>query len=122
MSLFCQARSRLSQFLLRFQPTVVASVFPAYPGSCWSDPGRRRPATFRRVVCITDSITVNAIWFRCASDLFLVPNEQTAAVLARAGCLTTKVRVTVFQSRRGSRSWANQRQAPVPGGERRLFT
>ena len=88
-------KGRLSQLLVRFRPTTVVSVFPAYPylfETVLDGP----PATFRKVVCITDSITVNAIWYRCASDLFLVPNQQTAAVLARAGLPDEKVRVTGF--------------------------
>src|SRR6266403_6117034 len=38
----------------------------------------------KSVVVVTDSITVNAIWYRCEADYFLVPNEQSAAVV-RAG-------------------------------------
>jgi processive 1,2-diacylglycerol beta-glucosyltransferase len=120
MSWFFQARSQLSQLLLRFQPTVVASVFPAYPALLERILGGASPA-FRRVVCITDSITVNAIWFRCASDLFLVPNEQTAAVLARAGVPDDKVRVSGFPVSPRFAALSESRQAPVPGGERRLL-
>jgi processive 1,2-diacylglycerol beta-glucosyltransferase len=120
MSLFFQARSRLSQLLLRFQPTVVASVFPAYPALLEQILGGATPA-FRRVVCITDSITVNAIWFRCANDLFLVPNEQTAAVLTRAGVPDDKVRVSGFPVSPRFAELSESRQAPVPGGERRLL-
>ena len=54
------------------------------------------PPPFRRFVCITDSITVNAIWHRCTCDAFLVPNDATAAVLATAGVPDEKVRVTGF--------------------------
>ena len=79
------------------------------------------PAAFRQVVCITDSITVNAIWFRCASDLFLVPNEQTAAVLARAGVPNEKVRVTGFPVTPKFAELGELRQPPAPGGERRIL-
>ena len=79
-----RAKARLSEVLVRFQPSTVVSVYPAYSHLIDAILAGA-PAPFRRVVCITDSITVNAIWFRCASDLFLVPNEETAAVLARAG-------------------------------------
>ena len=74
MRLLFQARNHLSQLLLRFQPTVVVSVYPAYPHLLDQIMGGAVPS-FRRVVCITDSITVNAIWFRCSTDFFLVPNE-----------------------------------------------
>lgn len=88
-------KSRLSELLVRFQPDVVVSVFPAYPHLLDEIVGNSAPA-FQRVVCITDSITVNAIWFRCAADLFLTPNEQTAAVLAGAGVPDERVRITGF--------------------------
>ena len=39
----------------------------------------------KRVVVITDSLSVNAIWYRCSADYFLLPNERSAAVLHEAG-------------------------------------
>jgi len=89
------ARGRLSRLLARFQPTAVVMVYPAYPYLLEAILGAR-PALFRRVVCITDSITVNAIWYRGAADLFLVPNEATAARLKRAQVPGGKVRVMGF--------------------------
>ena len=43
MRLLFQVRSQLSQLLLRFQPTAVVSVFPAYPHLLETNPGRRHP-------------------------------------------------------------------------------
>lgn len=114
------AKGRLSQLLVRFQPTAVVSVYPAYP-HLLETILNGEPAAFRRVVCITDSITVNAIWFRCVSDLFLVPNEQTAAVLAIAGLPNDKVRVTGFPVTPKFAELGELRQAPAPGGERRIL-
>jgi len=113
-------KGRLSQLLVRVRPTVVVSVFPAYPYLLQTILGDA-PATFRRVVCITDSITVNAIWFRCISDLFLVPNEQTAAVLAEAGLPNDKVRVTGFPVTPKFVELGEMRQQPAPGRERRIL-
>ncbi len=42
-------------------------------------------AACKRIVVVTDSITVNAIWYRCSADYFLVANEQTAQVMRTAG-------------------------------------
>ena len=117
---FFQAKSRLSQLLLRFQPTAVVSVYPAYPHLLEQILGDAVP-TFRRVVCITDSITVNAIWFRCASDLFLVPNDQTAAVLAGANVPGDKVRVSGFPVTPRFAELGELRKPPAAGGERRLL-
>ena len=115
-----KVKGRLSQLLVRFRPTVVVSVFPAYPYLLQTILGDA-PATFRRIVCITDSITVNAIWFRCISDLFLVPNEQTAAVLAGAGLPNDKVRVTGFPVTPKFAELSEVRQRPAPGRERRIL-
>ncbi len=106
------ARGRLSQLLARFQPTAVVMVYPAYSYLLEAILGAR-PALFRRVVCITDSITVNAIWYRCAADLFLVPNEQTAARLDKARVPGWKVRVTGFPV---SPKFAALRQPRTPPG------
>jgi len=89
------AKARLSRLLLRFQPTTVVSVYPAYAHLLASIFGEEKPP-FRQVVCITDSITVNAIWYRCAADLFLLPNEHTAVVLAAAGVHNDRVQVSGF--------------------------
>ena len=90
-----QLKHRLRDLLTRFQPDVVVSVYPAYPHLLDEIVGSTAPP-FRRVVCITDSITVNAIWYRCACDCFFVPNDETAAVLAAAGVPHDRVRVTGF--------------------------
>ncbi len=95
MKLLFQLKRRLRQLLERFRPDVVVAVYPAYPHLLAEMAGETLPP-FRLVVCITDSITVNAIWYRCAADLFLVPNEQTGAVLAAAGVPDERVRVSGF--------------------------
>jgi processive 1,2-diacylglycerol beta-glucosyltransferase len=115
-----QAKNRLSQLLVRFQPTVVVSVYPVYPHLLEEIMGDSTPA-FRQVVCITDSITVNKIWFRCGSDLFLVPNEQTASVLAAGGVPNEKVRVSGFPVTPKFSELGELRQAPARGGGRRLL-
>ena len=89
------ARARLSELLLRFRPSAVFSVYPVYPYLIEAIFGEARPS-FRQVVCITDSITVNNIWLRGPSDLLLVPNEQTASVIAAIGVPDEKVRVSGF--------------------------
>ena len=114
------AKARLSQLLVRFQPTAVVTVYPAY-AHLLEMILEGAPAAFQRVVCITDSITVNAIWFRCPSDLFLVPNERTAAVLAKAGVPGDKVRVTGFPVTPKFAELGELREPPAPGGEQRIL-
>ncbi|MEO7165417.1 MAG: glycosyltransferase [Spartobacteria bacterium] len=114
------ARSRLRRLLERFRPTAVVSVYPAYTHLLETIVGEATPA-FRRVVCVTDSITVNAIWFRGAADLFLVPNDQTAAVLRAAGVPAEKLRVSGFPVTPKFAELGELRRPPLPGGERRLL-
>ncbi len=114
------AKARLSQLLVRFQPTEVISVFPAYPHMLATILDGA-PAAFRQVICITDSITVNAIWFRGVSGLFLVPNERTAAVLATVGVPDDKVRVTGFPVTPKFAELGELRQPLTAGGECRVL-
>lgn len=90
------ARQRLRRIIQREQPDVLVSVYPAYAHFLDEMYGAANGAKPHRVVCITDSITVNAIWYRCSTDYFLVPNEQTATVLVRAGVQREAVRVLGF--------------------------
>jgi processive 1,2-diacylglycerol beta-glucosyltransferase len=48
------------------------------------------------VVVVTDSITINASWYRCAADYFLVANEQSASVLRAVGVAPQKIKVFGF--------------------------
>jgi processive 1,2-diacylglycerol beta-glucosyltransferase len=56
--------------------------------------GNGRP--FSYVTVVTDSLTINSIWWRCTSDYFLVPNEPTAKSLEQGGVAREKIRVTGF--------------------------
>ena len=78
------------------RPAVVVSTYPAY-GYLLDDIARRGgPAGFRRVTVVTDSISINSVWYRCGSDFYSVPNEQTAEVMRRAGVPAGKLRVLGF--------------------------
>lgn len=84
-------RRYLADHLAAVKPDAVISVYPIYgylieklyPSSS------RRPFKFYTVV--TDSITINSIWYRCASDTFLVPNAETAAVMVGAGINANRI-------------------------------
>jgi processive 1,2-diacylglycerol beta-glucosyltransferase len=45
---------------------------------------------------VTDSITINRIWYRCGSDRFFVANEATARVMHEAGVPKDKLSVLGF--------------------------
>jgi processive 1,2-diacylglycerol beta-glucosyltransferase len=96
LRVFYPAQITLRRFLERFQPDLVVSVYPAYPHMIADILGANRAAPFKRVVVVTDSITINAIWYRCSADFFLLPNDATAVVLRDAGVPAEKMRVFGF--------------------------
>ena len=111
-------RNRLAHALARFQPDVVVSVFPPYPYMLTEILGPKRNC--RSVVVVTDSITVNAIWYHCAADYFLVPNEQSAAVVRNGGVAPDLIKTFGFPV---SPKFADlaQNQRPPPGKPRILY-
>jgi len=85
---FSRLKNHFATLLDRFQPDVVVSTFPPFPyllRQILGPSGR-----CKNVVVVTDSITVNAIWYRCVADYFFVPNEPSAGVL-RAGGISPQI-------------------------------
>ena len=91
---FSRLKEHFAALLDRFQPDIIASSFPAYPYLLEQILGPHRLC--KSIVIVTDSITVNKIWYRCAADYFLAPNEQSAAVLRAAGIAADKIKVFGF--------------------------
>ena len=95
---FSRLNEHFTALLERFQPDVVASTFPAYPNVlreiAKENSGRVRPC--KSVVIVTDSITINASWYHCAADYFLVANEQSASVLKAVRVAPEKIKVFGF--------------------------
>jgi processive 1,2-diacylglycerol beta-glucosyltransferase len=74
------------------------------------------------VVVVTDSITINAVWYRCAADYFLVANEQSASVLRAAGIAEEKIKVFGFPvSPKFADSAESNRVLPPSKSERRVL-
>jgi processive 1,2-diacylglycerol beta-glucosyltransferase len=91
---FSKLKDHLGRLLASFQPDVVVSTFPPYPyvlEQIW-----RPNRACKNVAVVTDSITVNAIWYRSRADYFLVPNEQSAAVVRAGGIAPEKIRTFGF--------------------------
>jgi processive 1,2-diacylglycerol beta-glucosyltransferase len=107
-------RDRLAQIIARDQPSLIVSVYPAYPHLLDEILGVAKGQAPKRVICITDSISINAVWFRCSGDFFLVANEQSAAVLERAGIKREIVRLTGFPVSPSFASLEERRVAQPP--------
>ncbi len=93
---FFNLKNYLRRMLERLQPDVIVSVYPAYSHMLDELLGWEGAPQHKRVVVITDSISVNAIWYRCSADYFILPNEVSASVLLEAGVLPEKVKTFGF--------------------------
>lgn len=93
---FARLRDALGDILHETQPDCVVSTYPVYSHvieELYKDNSQR---SFRFITVVTDSISVNAAWFRAPSDLFLVPNDQTAEVMIAAGVNPAQIRSMGF--------------------------
>lgn len=116
---FGRLKIKLAQLLSSFQPDVIVSVFPAYPYLLQQICDGSR--AWKNVVVVTDSITVNAIWYRCSADYFLVPNEESAAVLRAGGVSQDLIRVFGFPVSPRFAELAHARSAPSAQNRRVLY-
>jgi len=91
---FSRLKQHFTHLIEGFQPNIIVSTFPPYPYLLRQILGTDHGC--KSVVVITDSITVNAIWYRCDADYFLAPNEQSAAVVRAGGVAPEKIRTFGF--------------------------
>ena len=87
-------KAQFAPVLDRFKPDIVVCSFPAYANVLQEILGADRVC--KCVVIVTDSITINASWYRSPADYFLVANEQSASVLRSGGVAPEKIRIFGF--------------------------
>ena len=83
-------KAQFGPVLDRFKPDIVVCSFPAYANVLQDILGAERVC--KCVVVVTDSITINASWYRSPADYFLVANEQSASVLRSGGVAPEKIK------------------------------
>jgi processive 1,2-diacylglycerol beta-glucosyltransferase len=117
VAVYKRAARLIARTVGTMRPAVIASTYPGYNHLLDHLHGNRdRP--FRTVTVVTDSISINALWHRGHSDLYLVPNEVTARVMEEAGVEREKIRVTgfpvppLFEELRGRRESPGPRRPP----------
>lgn len=119
-------RDAMGELLARTRPAAVVCTYPSY-GYVMDDLARRgMELPFPRVTVITDSTSVNAVWLRCTSDFYLVPDERTADVLRTEHAVpAAKVRVFGFPVSPRFAALREKNLRPDPddpaGGRRVLF-
>ena len=69
------AARRASRLIADLRPSVIVSTYPGCNHLLDFVYRRRLRRPFRTVTIITDSLTVNSVWYRGYSDYFLVANR-----------------------------------------------
>src|SRR5439155_14897432 len=103
-------KSHFAPLLERFRPSIVVCSFPAYANVLQEILGPERSC--KCVVVVTDSITINATWYRSPGDYFLVANEQSASVLRAAGLAPEKIKLFGFPVSPKFADFNSDRHAP----------
>jgi processive 1,2-diacylglycerol beta-glucosyltransferase len=91
---YTRLRQQLARVLERFQPDIIVSVFPPYPYLVDQVLGQNRQS--RSIAIVTDSITVNEIWYRSGADYFCVPNERSAKIVRAGGVVPGRIKTFGF--------------------------
>jgi processive 1,2-diacylglycerol beta-glucosyltransferase len=112
-------KAQFAPLLDRFQPNIVVCSFPAYANVLQEILGPKRAC--KCVVIVTDSITINASWYRSPADFFVVANEQSANVLQSNGVPSEKIRVFGFPVSPKFADFAGDRPWPSANSSRRVL-
>ena len=112
-------KKNLGRLLDRFQPDVVVSTFPPYPYLLQQIEGSNRRC--KNVAIVTDSITVNAIWYHAPADYFIVANDQSAAVVRDGGVPSDKIRTLGFPVSPRFGDFSKDRPFPTKSPPRVLY-
>jgi processive 1,2-diacylglycerol beta-glucosyltransferase len=85
----------LEAVIARERPVAICSTFPAYAALLQklAREGRLDTPHFN---IVTDSISINSVWWRPGCDGWFVPNEDSAEVMRVAGADPTRLHVTGF--------------------------
>ena len=116
---FTRLKSQFAPLLARFQPDIVVCSFPAYANVLQEILGSERSC--KCVVVVTDSITINATWYRSPADYFLVANEQSASVLRAVGVAPEKTKVFGFPVSPKFADFTNDRKLPSNNSKPRVL-
>jgi processive 1,2-diacylglycerol beta-glucosyltransferase len=85
----------LEQVIESEQPSAICSSFPAYAAMLQSM-RRKGGCNFPHYNIVTDSISINSVWWRPGCDGWFVPNEDTAEVMRQAGVDPARLHVSGF--------------------------
>jgi processive 1,2-diacylglycerol beta-glucosyltransferase len=116
---FARLKDHFAPLLERFRPDIVVCSFPAYANVLHEILGAGRRC--KCVVVVTDSITINATWYRSPADYFFVANEQSAAVLRAVGVVPKKIKTFGFPVSPKFADFTSDRELPVNNSKPRVL-
>ncbi len=123
MAFLSRMRRALGDLLQKTEPDAIVCTYPIYNYLIDElyPTGTERPFTHMTVV--TDSVTINSVWYRGGSDYFLVPNDRTEDVLVRAGVSNEKIRTFGFPvtHRFADAKMQSKRETPGKDGPHRIL-
>jgi UDP-N-acetylglucosamine:LPS N-acetylglucosamine transferase len=96
MVLLSKMKWAMIDLIAWYKPDVIVSTYPFYNYVIEDIYSEGRPRNFSQITVVTDSITVNSVWYRCFSDYFIVANEDTASVLRNAEVPEKQIRIFGF--------------------------
>lgn len=122
MVLYGAAANHLERLLEEHRPDIVVSVYPGCNHLLDYVARRRVRRPYRTVTIITDSLTINSVWYRAHSDVFLVANDATAEIVREAGVPPEKVLAPGFPVPRVFATFGDRhRTAPADGKWKVLY-
>jgi processive 1,2-diacylglycerol beta-glucosyltransferase len=86
---------RLESVIETERPAAICSTFPAY-AALLQRLARKGGPRVPHFNIVTDSISINSIWWRPGCDGWFVPNEDSAEVMRAAGVDPSRLHVTGF--------------------------
>jgi processive 1,2-diacylglycerol beta-glucosyltransferase len=85
----------LEAILARERPAAICSTFPAY-AAIFQKLAREGSFDTPHFNIVTDSISINSVWWRPGCSGWFVPNEDSAEVMRAAGVDAARIHVTGF--------------------------
>jgi len=89
-------KSELRRLLEQERPAAVFSTYPIYSFLLRELVREGCAMDFEQITVVTDSISINSLWYRAPSQWYIVPNDDTAVVLAGAGVARDKIHAFGF--------------------------
>jgi len=121
MLIFAKMKRAMADFLNRLEPDAVVSTYPIYNYLIDSIHSDGRSRNFSQITVVTDSITVNSVWYRSSSDYFLVANDDTAAALRSGGIPEDQIRIFGFPVTYRFAEMVDNRYSETDKGPRRVL-